>query len=273
MRLAYSYLHVPSTARVRTDLAATAGEFHEALAYDEVALRSQEDFAAFAAEPWVAELGAALRGLLSKERSILSLGSGKGEHEVPLFLDGFDITASDLDGTALEDAGRLFPGFQVLAFDALGPPLDRRFDDILVTGLDYALDDAQLTAMLRNAAAMLEPGGRVIFVQRYRDGLAPRLLDRVLLPAYALALRVRDRLRRDGLQVVRRQHGWRRSRRELRALMQGAGFRVGRVVYACFGVELQRLPLPGPVQTAVRRADRRLHAFNSATIFELERRP
>lgn len=269
-RLAHSYVDLPAQRATHTSLATTAEEFHEVLDYDAQRFETREGFlAAFAARGWVEELGVALRPLLERDRTILSLGSGKGEHEVLLFLDGYGITASDLDERALEDARRLFPGFATMRLDALAPNTTERWDDILVTGLDYALDDAQLTRLLANARRLLNPGGRVLFVHRFHDNAVTRLLDGVVLPAWVARRRARHLLRRDGVRVVRREHGWRRTRAEIRSLATAAGYRVGRVTFALLGRELERVPLPRVALRLARRADKRLHIFNTATIFEL----
>lgn len=268
-RLAYDYVELTDHRPLDISLPVTAAEFREMLGYDSQKLRTRDEFLAFAAKPWVEELREALLPLLDRERSILSVGSGKGEHEVPLFLQGFDITASDLDGAALEDAQRLFPGFAAMQLDALHPETTQRWDDVLVTGLDYALDDEQLALLLDSASGLLRSRGRVLLVHRFHDNTVTRLLDRALVPAWMATRRVRHALRNDGIRVLRREHGWRRTRAEVRALVTSAGYRVGRVRFALMGRELERGPVPRSAVRIASRADRRLHLFNSATIFEL----
>ena len=270
MRLAYDYVDLPAQAEAATSMPASEREFGESLGYAELRFSSREEFLAYARQPWIEDLRVVLREFLEPGRSVLSVGSGKGEHEVPLFLDGYDITASDIVEEALEDAQRLFPGFEAIRFDVLRPDTDRRWDDVLATGIDYALDDAQLGAFLRAARELLNPGGRVIWVHRYNDNLGTRAIDRVLLPAWARFRGARYRRRGEPVRVVKREHGYRRRRRELQTLAESSGYRVGRVAHACFGLELERVPIPRGLLRLFRRADRRLHVFNSATVFELE---
>jgi SAM-dependent methyltransferase len=262
---------VPAGASGAAGLPATAEEFHAALGYDALSFETAEQFLAYAATDWVQELRDALRPLLRRDRSILSVGSGKGELEVPLFLEGYDVTASDIDGRALEDARRLFPGFDGRALDVLAPGAggETRWGDLMAPGLDYALDDEQLRRFLAGARELLLPGGRVLLVLRYQDNVATRAIDRVLIPLWFVTRRVRHRLRRDGIRVATRPHGWRRTRGELARLSEQSGYRVGSVRHALFGRELLRVPLPASVRRGAARADRRLHLFTSATIFEL----
>ena len=269
MRLAHDYLDRPRGEGVATGLPASGDEFHEHLGYEGVRFGAREELLAYAEQPWAVELRAVLRELLDPRRAVLSVGSGKGEHEVPLFLEGYDITASDLSGAALDDARRLFPGFKAIELDVLAPAATARYDDLLATGIDYALDDAQLMRFLDGARSLLRAGGRVILVLRYHDNLATRLVDSVLLPAWAAFRRARYRRRGEPLTVVKRTHGYRRTRAELVRLAEHCGWRVGRVRYAGFGLELERVPFPRRALSLVRRFDRRLHVFNSLTVFEL----
>lgn len=271
MRLGHSYVEAGDPRAAQTTLPAGAEELATQMSYEREATTSREQFLAAADERWIVELRGVLRELLDPARAVLSIGSGRGEHEVPLHLEGYDIVASEIVGGALDDAQRLFPGFRAIQFDVLDPQLDIVYDDVLVTGIDYVLDDDGLRTLFATGRAITRPGGRVILVHRYRDSLATRAIDLLGLPAWALARNACHLMRRDGVRIVRRQHGWRRTRAEIRALAEGCGFRTGRVRHAAFGMELARLPMPGPVLSLVAIADRRLHVLSSATVFEFLR--
>jgi SAM-dependent methyltransferase len=266
MRLAHSYVEAGDARAAQVTLPTDAGQHATHMAYEPVATR--EAFLAAAGERWMVELRAALRELMAPDRSVLSIGSGRGEHEVPLHLAGYDVVASDVIEGALDDAMRLFPGFRAIRFDVLAPDLDAAYDDLLATGIDYALDDAQMRTLFATARRVTRPGGRVILAHRYRDTPATRAIDRLGLPAWAAARNAYHRARGDGVRVVRGEHGWRRTGAEIRALAAAGGYRVGRVRSAAFAMELARLPVPGPALRAAARLDRRLHAFNSATVYE-----
>ena len=272
MRLAYGYIDVPVGEQARSGLPASADEFHAHVGYDSIRLTEREDFFAYANQDWMVELREVLRELLDRDRSVLSVGSGKGEHEVPLFLEGYDVTASDVTLRALDDARSLFPGFKAIELDVLDPPAGHKYDDVLATGIDYALDDSELERFLRNARSLVGSDGRVIVVLRYHDNLVTRVIDRLLIPTWARVRGARYRRAGQATEVVRREHGYRRTRAELAALGGRCGFDVGRVRYAAFGLELERVPFPRPLLRLARRVDRRLHVFNSATVFELKLR-
>jgi cyclopropane fatty-acyl-phospholipid synthase-like methyltransferase len=271
MRLGHSYVEVGDARAAQTMLPTGREQLATHMSYEREMFASREAFLAAANERWIAELRDVLRELLEPARAVLSVGSGRGEHEVPLHLEGYDIVASELVDGALDDARRLFPGFHAIGFDVLAPSLDSTYDDLLATGIDYVLDDEGLQTLFATGRRITRLGGRVILVHRYRDSLATRIIDGIGLPAWALARNVFHGLRRDGVRIVRRQHGWRRTRAEIRALAEAGGFRTGRIRHAAFGMELARLPVPAPLLRAVARADRRLHVLSSATVFEFLR--
>jgi SAM-dependent methyltransferase len=266
MRLAHDYVVADAAQEPRAGLDRDAADFADRMGYAAGRFNTREELIAAGEEEWARELHAVLRELLVPERRTLSVGSGYGEHEVQLALAGHRMVATDIVEEALADAARLFPELETRRFDVLEPDRDERFEDILVASLDYALDDALLERALRNCRELLAPGGRVILVQRYRDTPGTWLIDRVLLPLVAVASRAR------GTNVVRREHGFRRSGRELKALVRRCGFRIGRVRSAGFAMELTRIDLrrraPG-LYRLVQRADRRVRLFNNCTVFEL----
>lgn len=109
----------------------------------------------------------------------------------------------------------------------------------------------------------------MLFVLRYQDNPVTWVIDRVLLPAWALFRSTRYRIAGSRMKVVMRDHGYRRSRREVHQAAERAGWRVGRVLHAGAGMELSRLPVPALVVSAGRRVDRRLHVFENAVVYEL----
>jgi SAM-dependent methyltransferase len=268
MRLAHSYVDAADARAGQVTLPSGAAEHATHMSYAHQSGATREAFLAAADERWVVELRAALRELLDPDRAVLSIGSGRGEHEVPLHLAGYDIVASEVVDGALDDAVRLFPGFRAIHFDVLEPAIEDAYDDLLATGIDYALDDAQLRTLFATARTVTRPGGRVILAHRFRDNRAIRAIDRLGVPAWAATRNAYHRVRGDGVRVVRREHGWRRTGAEVRTLAADCGFRPGRVRHAAYAMELARLPMPGWAMRAAVRADRRLRVFNSATVYE-----
>ena len=103
----------------------------------------------------------------------------------------------------------------------------------------------------------------------FHDNLITRVLDHVLVPAWGVLQRLVHRLRRDGLATVRREPGYRRTCDAIGGHAERSGYRIGRVRYSCFALELKRILLPEVVLKLAHPLDRRLHMFNSSTVFEL----
>ena len=272
MRLAYDYVVTTGDRDVRATLDRTADQFADRMGYRAGRFATREELLAESGADWARELHAVLRELLNPARRTLSVGSGYCEHEAQLATAGYRIVASDIVPDAMTDAARLFPELETRVFDVLDPAPDERWDDVLIASLDYALDDEQLALALRNVRKILAPGGRLIFVHRYQDTLGTRLVDCVLSPALALATSTKARMSGSGLQIVRREHGFRRTRRELRQLAGRSGLNTSRIRFAGFAVELTRIDVhrrAPAVYRIARRLDRRMKIFNVATVLEL----
>jgi SAM-dependent methyltransferase len=266
-RLAHTYVAVDDEGPARTTLDVTPVDFAETMRYRTDKFETEDDFLAYCKGGWRPEVHEALARVLRRERSILSIGSGLGEHEVPFARAGYDITASEIVPGALQQAARFFPELKTRFLDVLDPDLSVRYDDVLVASLDYVLDDEQLERLLLNVKLLLRPRGRLIFVQRYNDNLATWAIDEVFQPLWARW----QRARRPWLGLVRKQHGYRRTRREIETMANRLGYRLGRVEHAGFGAELQRIGIDLKLPRAyavVRRLDRLVHVFNVATLFE-----
>ena len=271
MRTGHKYVEVPRHAVARRTIDATVEEFAAGMRYDALRFDDADAFLEHFGEPWILELHEALRSLLDRERSVIGLGSGCGEHEVLLFRAGYDVTASDVVDSALAPTRELFPGFRAIHLDIFDPPRELAFDDVLVTGLDSYFDSERARSIFGNAAQLLRPGGRLIFALRYHDNAATRVIDDVLVPATAAVRRLRLRLAAAPLTLVRKQHGYRRTRAEIVSLAESAGYRLGRIRFAGFAFETTRIGLDrhAPrLYELLRRADRRLRVLNNVTVFE-----
>ncbi|MCH7562957.1 MAG: hypothetical protein IH968_03935 [Gemmatimonadetes bacterium] len=239
--------------------------------YGEQTFLDQQEFLQILEAPWVVELNQALGGILTPDRSILSVGSGLGEHEIPFHLDGYDITASDIVEYALLQTVNLFPGFRAIRFDIFNPDLTVQYDDVLITGLAFYFGSDEAQLIFDNARKLLKPAGSLIFTLRYHNNLATWFIDLVLSPSLAALRNAKFRLTGADLKCVKKCHGYRRSRGEIVAMAQAAGYQLGRVRHAGFGVELNRIELhrfaPGPYRF-LRELDKRICVFNNATVFE-----
>lgn len=255
MRVGHKYV-----ADVHSGIDHDVAQHAATMAYRPGRYASPEEFLVAHDQRWVHELHEALVELLDPARPVFGLGSGEGEHEVLLHRAGYEVTATDVVPGVLDDAARLFPGLRTLTLDAFGDWSVEPGSDVVATGMEFYFDDERLSRLMEIVRDRLGPGGRLILVLRYRDSRVTGLIDRVGVPLMARIRRAR------GERLVRKEHGYRRSVHEVQALAGAAGFRAGRVRYAAFGMEFERL-LPAP--RVLVAADRRLHVLNSATVLEL----
>src|SRR4051812_32071823 len=248
---------------------ATADDFARTMGYGSRRYATVEEFRASHSSSWELELHEVLRELLVRNRSVLSIGSGECEHEIPFVLDGYDILSSDVTASAAESQ-RLFPALRFQQFDALNPGPIGRFDDVLVGGLDFYYADGDFTRLLGNIREILRPGGRLLFTLRYRDNAATWAIDRIGIPMSCAARRVLAAVRRTGRRWMLKPHGYRRSIADVVAAAARHGYRPGRIRHAGFGVELTRVHVDWvpPIYAVLRALDRRIHVFNNAVVFE-----
>src|SRR5579884_567021 len=124
-----------------------------------------------------------LRRLLPRPpAAILDAGAGPGLYAIPLSAAGFDVVALDVNPVALRHARRearvaALQGRLRLRRADLRQPIAGVFDAaLLIYYVLEAFPRQQQATVLRNVAAALRPGGRVIVEMRLRpDQLAGRL--------------------------------------------------------------------------------------------------
>jgi SAM-dependent methyltransferase len=257
-------------AQGRAGVDSTPAEFAATMGYGNRRYDSPAEFLTFHSGSWIRELHQVLAELLDVRRSVLSIGSGECEHEVPFVLEGYDIVASDVVDSG-ELTRRLFPGLRFQAFDVLRPHAIGTFDDVLITGLDFYFADEDFSRLMANVRTLLRPGGRLLFTLRYRDNFATWGIDRVGIPAICAVLRFGSAVGLSGRRWVMKRHGYRRSPREVIQRAADHGFRLGRVLHAGFGGELTRVYLDRfapPLYALAQAVDRRLCVFNNAIVFE-----
>jgi hypothetical protein len=260
-------------------LDATPNDFAESHTVPQLILelKSREDFErVFLSNKWHDDFRRQLGRLLKPDRNTLSVGSGFGEIEVPFILQGHQITCSDIVIDALAHTRMLYPSFHYLRLDILNASVEDSYDDILITGLDFAFDDAQVRKLFSSCADILKRSARsspkrLIFTLRYNDNFATRLIDRFVLPFEASLANATYTLKGSNYRMRKKVSGFRRSRDEVVALAHASGFSVGRVLHCGFGVEFARsiiLGMARPLVAAVARVDRLLTVFNNVTIYE-----
>lgn len=104
--------------------------------------------------------------------------------------------------------------------------------------------------IFNNTRALLKERGRLIFALRYRDNVFTWRIDALGLPLYAAFKNFTATLRRKSGRYKLKFHGYRRSKSEIVAMAQKAGYRFGRAYQM------------------LRRLDARLGWLNNIVIFE-----
>lgn len=261
----------------RDRIDAGPGEFGETMGYGSLdGFGSRDHFLkVHCSAPWIVETRGAVASLLRKERPVLAVGSGIGEHVVPLVLEGFDVTASDIIPGVLDRTRALFPALKTRTVDVFrGDLRPGEYADVLDEGLLSYYDDDRASELFACLSGALAPGGRLLTVHRYNDNACTWAIDSLLLPGEAFLKNAAGRCGSSGRRFVRKAHGHRRSRGEVKALARAAGLRPKRVRHAGFGMELSRSAvlsrIPGLPSTA-RLCDRALRLFNNVTVFEFEK--
>lgn len=253
MRIGYKYPIVDKTVEnMHLTVDSSVKEFAKTQKYINHASKfsDQESFLANFQNRANKELNEILNKLLKKERTILGIGSGFGEHEIPFYLGGYNITASDIVIEPLRTTQQLFKTFKVRLFDLFHPNLDIPYDDILITGLDFYFDDERAKALFKNAAYVLQNAGntgvregkekRLIFTLRYNDNFATYVIDNLVIPLEAFIKNVIFMLFNYNKRCVKKQHGYRRTRKEIVSLAAVNGFELVSAQHAGYGIELTR---------------------------------
>jgi hypothetical protein len=279
MRLSHKFYRVDKAAPFRDSLDTTPDDFAESHSVPQLILqlKGREDFERlFLSNEWHNDFRRKLSKLLVSDRKTLSVGSGFGEIEVPFILEGHEITCSDIVVDALAHTRTLYPQFKYLRLDILNGSASDDYDDILITGLDFAFDDLQVRKLFSSCGQILKKSARqstkrLIFTLRYNDNVATRVIDRFILPLEASLANAAYALTQSPHRVRRKVSGFRRSRKEIVRLANSCGFSVGRVLHCGFGVEFTRSAILAkikPLAAAVARADRLMTVFNNVTIYE-----
>lgn len=266
-------IFVRSNGAVRQAIEISPQEFLESLHYGQERFASQEDFLMRCCQQdWIREMNDVLKTWLPHNGTILSIGSGLGEHELLLFRMGFNVTASDFVKGSCDEAMRLFPGFRAIWFDILNPGDRNQYDTVLMLGgMDQYFDDTQLERILQNTKRLLKPRGRLVFAIRHHDNLCTRVIDYVFGPLVAKTQNLKYRLQGRTDRWRKKLHAYARSRKEVIRIAERVGFRLARIGYAGFGVEWTRLAVDvylTRIYRLLRSIDRRLHCCTNVTLFE-----
>jgi len=170
-----------------------------------------------------------IRAHVDKDVQVLSIASGRSANELFLVEDGYDVVCSDLDYiSAYEETKKLFPGYKFYQLDILKDPVDKLFNTILALNLIYTFDDQQLSVFFKNVNASLKPKGQLILeAGGSPDNWLTRFLHGPFLKVEIQAKRFYYK-RKYGKQfgIITKDHGYRRTDKEIIQMAEKAGFRL-----------------------------------------------
>ena len=101
----------------------------------------------------------------STKRSILSIGCGIGIIEKRLFEKGYlNITVTESSPIPLKWISNILPPDQILISSLLANVPCNSFDHLLMGGIDYFLDEDQLSCLLNSSKSYLTPSGSLVMI-------------------------------------------------------------------------------------------------------------
>lgn len=224
----------------------TIETFKSTMGYEGLKLQSLKDFYERFDSGGSRDCHQALLSILDKDKLIVGLGSGYGEHEFMLHLKGYNIIASDIvpgmENTFIQiKEGK---GFRHITLDALneniGVVIAKKLGiksenyDVLVTGMDAYFNETQLSFLFKNMYESSQRDSNLIFVHCYRDYFLAKLLEWFLeFETKVLAYILRK-------TYVKKEHGYRRSSREIKKIAADCGYICKKSIKIFAGYELYR---------------------------------
>jgi len=113
----------------------------------------------------------ALTRALRPQATILDLGCGSGEPILRFLVErAFEVTGVDASGAMLEIARSRFPASAFVLGDMRDVAFDERFDAVVAWHSLFHLPPADQRAMFRRFAALLRPGGLLMFTSGTAHG-------------------------------------------------------------------------------------------------------
>ena len=180
----------------------------------------------------------------------MSIGSGRGEHEIGLIKEGIDIRLSDINAGVIDNTQRLFSDIKITQLDILDETsttncLDSGpYDVIFVPSLFYMLDDEQSVAAIKNMRKLVADNGILCLSFRSRDTWGTWVVDRCLCPVDICLQKLYKRIREQRTYVDKTLHGYRRKLDEISNLISAIGFTLTTIEVALYQVEIiARLPM------------------------------
>jgi hypothetical protein len=235
-------------------------EFGETMEYNERRFTTQKEFLDELCSPgFVGELHEVYQTFFKKDRLIIGIGSGLGEHELLFFLKGYKIISSDVIPDLSRKVSDLFPGFRGLTLDIFSDDIRTKLRtnniketeyDILVCGMYFYFEEQTAQVLFDKLAANLSQGSNLVFTLRYPDSISRKFVEFWL---YSEAV-MNNKIRRQG--IIQKHHGYRRSVNEIRSMAKKSGFILKEIKPAMFGCECIRSRILGKFYSLFNKTDR-----------------
>ncbi|OGT32213.1 MAG: hypothetical protein A3E87_05355 [Gammaproteobacteria bacterium RIFCSPHIGHO2_12_FULL_35_23] len=180
-----------------------------------------------------------------KTDKVLSLGSGNGEHEIPLILNGYNIEISDFNEPLLTTVKEIFPEANFHVINLLHPDFEKKYaalagkyDVILVPGLIYAFNNFEAKKIFNNIKVFLKNEGRLVLNVRSKNSMLTWLVDNILTK---IECKLRVKFLKIGMGYFTQMHGYRRTIKEVIQLVQSLeNYSATDVLYLDSRTELSR---------------------------------
>jgi SAM-dependent methyltransferase len=159
---------------------------------------------------------------IKKSDRILSIGCGLGLMEMMLLKEGFsNLEVTEVSEAPLRWIRSLIPPENVhVGFFPDCVPSEKRYDFILLAGVEYFLDEAQFLSLLRSVHESLLPGGVCMILSWSSDILNP--VQRLFTGTKEL---IQNIMQRCGIRQRGQFWGYLRRPDEFRRALEAAGFR------------------------------------------------
>tara|TARA_B100000900_G_scaffold300348_1_gene258907 strand:- start:854 stop:1732 length:879 start_codon:yes stop_codon:yes gene_type:complete len=154
---------------------------------------------------------------ISKDKRILSIGSGRGISELKLLEMGYNITLSDIEyPDGITKLKKNFKNLNFLKFNIFKNNIKKKYDVILCFNLIYAFDKKTLNIFFKNCQKILKENGSIL-VSPGGSTLNPFKLiyEKIYLPLEISLLFLMSFFKKKNYEIFSFHHGYCYSDKEI----------------------------------------------------------
>tara|TARA_Y100001958_G_C21242131_1_gene570287 strand:- start:127 stop:1005 length:879 start_codon:yes stop_codon:yes gene_type:complete len=154
---------------------------------------------------------------ITKDKKILSLGSGRGISELKLLEMGYDVTLSDINyPSGIKKLKQNFKNLNFIKFDIFKNKIKKKYDVILCFNLIYAFDQKTLNIFFKkcrkilksDGLMLLSPGGSTLNLFKF-------IYDKIYLPLELSLLLFLSFFKKKDYEIFSFHHGYCYSDRDI----------------------------------------------------------